>query len=224
MRIRHGDSLPRQVLPHLEAVLGVGRSPDADGEVPLFVADLPVQVERVPQVGVVPGIKGSRQPHTRLDGDESPGPRDLSSHATDGRSNGLRANVWRPTGDLLRPLLAGLVQSRLGHARWSSRTAGADLRHVPRSRSHILPQRVALTRGRPDPEVAVVRRAPLVDDREDLDKLVLEGKPTRRLLTPRARVAVDVDRGMVRAHAVWCAALTARSYVPSVKPRNTGLS
>ena len=64
---------------------------------------------------------------------------------------------------------------------------------TPRSRSHILPQRVALTRGRLDPEVPVVRRPPSLNDRLDLNQSIPYGEPTQRFFTPRARVAVDVN-------------------------------
>ena len=83
-----------------------------------------------------------------------------------------------------------------------------DLRQLPRSRAHILSERVGLTRCRLDLEVAVVRRAPLVDNLVDLDELILEGEPTRCLLTPSARVAVD-GNGESVAHA------------PSVRARET---
>ena len=75
-------------------------------------------------------------------------------------------------------------------SRWYSILRG----QLPHSRRHILSQRVALTRGRPDLEVAVVRRAPLVDDRLDLDELVIDGEPPRGFFTPSARVAVDSSR------------------------------
>ena len=44
----------------------------------------------------------------------------------------------------------------------------------------------------------MVRRAPLVDDRLDLDEFVLEGEPSRRLFTPRSRVAVDGNRERIK--------------------------
>ena len=68
-----------------------------------------------------------------------------------------------------------------------------ELRQLPPTRRHILSQRVSLIR-RPDPEVPVVRRTPLVNDRQDLDELVPAGEARRRLVAPSARVAVDGNR------------------------------
>ena len=49
---------------------------------------------------------------------------------------------------------------------------------------HILSQRAGLIR-RPDPEVPVVRRAPPLDDRQDLDELVPTGDAARCLVALR---------------------------------------
>ena len=64
--------------------------------------------------------------------------------------------------------------------RRSSGVAAVGPHQLPRSRSHIVSQDVGLTRGRGDAEVPVVRPAPLVNDRKDLDELVLTGEATRR--------------------------------------------
>ena len=50
------------------------------------------------------------------------------------------------------------------------------------------------TSCRTDPEVPVVRRAPLGDDRQDLDELVPTSEPARGLVTLSTRVAVDGNR------------------------------
>ncbi len=65
---------------------------------------------------------------------------------------------------------------------------------APTPRLHILSQRASLIRGRPDREVPVVRRAPLGDDREDLDALVPTGDAARCLVASMPRVAVDRNR------------------------------
>ena len=75
----------------------------------------------------------------------------------------------------------------------SSRWAPLELRQFPPARSDILSQRAGLAH-RPDPEVPVVRRAPLLDDRQNLDELVPTGEAARRLVAPSARVAVDGNR------------------------------
>ena len=80
-----------------------------------------------------------------------------------------------------------------GRSRRSSRFTPLQHRQLPPARRHILPQRVGVI-CRPDPEVPVVRCAPLGDDRQDLDELVPTGEATRRLVTPGARVAVDGNR------------------------------
>ncbi len=81
------------------------------------------------------------------------------------------------------------------------RRGDVDPSQSPYARPHVVPERVALTRGRPDPEVAVVRRAPLLDDLLDLDQSILKGEATWGLLAPRARVAIDGDGERV-AHPV----------------------
>ncbi len=50
----------------------------------------------------------------------------------------------------------------------------------------------------------MVRRAPLGDDRQDLDELVPTGEAARRLVAPGACVAVDGNRGEVVTH--WSSA------------------
>ena len=72
-------------------------------------------------------------------------------------------------------------------------------RQLPPARSYILSQRVGLVR-RLDPEVPVVRRAPLVHDRQDLDELVPTSEAARCLVAPSACVAVDGKRGEVVTH------------------------
>ena len=59
--------------------------------------------------------------------------------------------------------------------------APPHLRQLPPARRYILSQRSGVIR-RPDAEVQVVRRAPLGDDRQDLDELVSTGEAARRLV------------------------------------------
>ena len=103
-----------------------------------------------------------------------------------------------------------------------SRCAPPHLRQLPPARSHILAQHVSLIR-RPDPEVPVIRRAPLVQNRQDLDALVPTGDAARRFLASMPRVAVDDNRdgiahppecsGGGRPCAIAAAAATRRRYV-----------
>ncbi len=65
----------------------------------------------------------------------------------------------------------------------------------------------------------MVRRAPLGDDRQDLDALVPTGEPARRLLTSMASVAVDGNREDVGSQQVprvsrglWQAAMKLTGY------------
>ncbi len=99
--------------------------------------------------------------------------------------------------------LAGKPRSGRGWPRRSSGVAALGPRQLPRSRSHIVSQDVGVIRGRGDPEVPVVRRAPLVNDRKNLDELVPTGEATRRLVAPIARVAVNVNRKCI-AHPSEC--------------------
>ena len=89
----------------------------------------------------------------------------------------------------------------------SSRCALPHLRQLPPARSHILSQRAGLLRCRRDLEVPVDRRAPLLDDRQDLDALVPAGDAARRLIASMPRVAVDGNRECI-------------AHLPSVRARD----
>ncbi len=74
--------------------------------------------------------------------------------------------------------------------------APPHLRQLLPARRYILSQRAGVIR-RPDAEVQVVRRAPLGDDRQDLDELVSTGEAARRLVASMPRVAVDGNRACI---------------------------
>ena len=107
------------------------------------------------------------------------------------RTRGTRDRRDRRAWHVAQSLMP--VGSSRGRSRRSSTVAPLHLRHLPPARSPILSQRAGLSR-RPDPEVPVVRRAPLGDDRPDLDELVPTGEAPRRLVTSMPRVAVDGNR------------------------------
>ena len=118
----------------------------------------------------------------------------MRTGGTRGTRDRLVSGAWRVARSVLP---AG---SGRGRRPWSSGIVALDNRQLPPARSHILLQRAGLIPGRGDPEVPVVRRTPLGDDRQDLDELIPTGEATRCLVAPSARVAVDSNGEDVGAH------------------------
>ncbi len=89
-----------------------------------------------------------------------------------------------------------LVPDRIGRVdvKPSSSWVPPNFRQRPPARRHILPQCAGLIRRRPDPDVPVGPRAPLGDDRQDLDALVPEGEATQRLVASMPGEAVHGNR------------------------------
>ena len=112
--------------------------------------------------------------------------------------------------------------------RWGvhSRCAALYLRHFPRSRPHVLPQRAGLTRCRTNLEATVLRRPPSVDHRFDLDKLALKSEPPRGLLAavPTNRFCVlSVHCSLFTVHCSLSTFLLRLQASPS-PPRDTPVS